>query len=141
MFMRALYKLLRPRYRTVKVTFRGRAIRAYLADSSVKKMFGLMFRERLEDGMGMLFALGSESRMGAGIWMLNMRFSIDVVWMDRNGKVVDVAENLKPCTSMLRCRTYIPRSKAKYVLELNSGTARRLGIRRGLDFEEIEDLQ
>lgn len=141
MLMHALYKLLRPRYRVVRVTYRGRTVRAYLADSFAKKAFGLMYRDRLEKGRGMLFVLGKESRTEASLWMLNMRFSIDAVWMDRRGKVVDVAENMKPCPSILRCRTYTPASKAKYVLELNAGSARELGIRRGLNFEKIEDLK
>ncbi len=129
--MRALYKLLRLRYRLVKVAYRNRVIRAYLADSFAKKMFGLMYRDRLEEGRGMLFVLGRESVIEASIWMLNMKFSIDVVWMDENGRIIDILENAKPCTSMFGCKTYAPESKAKYVLELNSGSVRDLGIRHG----------
>ena len=131
MCMRALYRILKPRYALVTVSHRGRPMKAYLADSFSKKMFGLMYRDRLENGRGMLFVLGRESVAEASIWMLNMRFSIDVVWMDSGGRVVDILENAKPCSSMLGCRTYAPESKAKYVLELNSGSVRRLGIRRG----------
>src|SRR5208337_3196068 len=130
MCMYLIYRLLGPNYRLGTVSISGRRIRVYLADSFFKKMFGLMYRDRLERGRGMLFALGGESRMGAGIWMLNMRFPIDIVWMDSGGRVVDLKENAEPCSSFLRCKTYVPRSKAKYVLELNSGTARRLGIKR-----------
>ena len=129
--MHALYKLLRPRYGLVNVTYRGTVIKAYLADSFVKKMFGLMYRDRLEEGTGMLFVLGRESITEASIWMLNMKFSIDVVWMDRDGVVVDTAESIQPCASMFKCKTYVPGSKVKYVLELNSGMAKRLGMGRG----------
>jgi uncharacterized protein len=129
--MRALYGLLRLKYRLVTVTYGKKTVRAYLADSFAKKMFGLMYRDGLEKGRGMLFVLGRESVAEAGVWMLNMRFSIDVVWMDAGGRIVDILEYAKPCTSMLGCRTYAPRSKAKYVLELNSGSARRLGMRIG----------
>jgi hypothetical protein len=129
--MRVLYRLLGLRYRLVRVTWRNKAVKAYLADSFAKKMFGLMYRDRLERDRGMLFVLGRESVVGASIWMLNMRFSIDVVWMDRGGRVIDVAENLRPCASAFGCKTYAPRERAKYVLELNSGMARSLEIKRG----------
>lgn len=131
MFMHALYRLLRPRYRTVKVTYEESMLDAYLADSFVKKMFGLMFRDGLEENWGMLFVLGKESSMEASIWMLNMRFSIDTVWMDHDGTVVDVAEDMVPCASMFGCKTYVPKSKAKYVLELNAGSVRSLGLKIG----------
>lgn len=126
-----LYRLLNPKYELVKVSYKGRAIRAYLADSFSKKMFGLMYRDRLEKDRGMLFVLGRESVMEASVWMLNMKFSIDIVWMDGGGRIVDIVEGAKPCASILGCRTYAPESKAEYVLELNSGSVRRLGIRRG----------
>jgi uncharacterized protein len=129
--MYLLYRLLNPKYEFVKVTCKGKTIKAYLADSAAKKMFGLMYRDRLVNGTGMLFVLDREGVMGASIWMLNMRFSIDVVWMDSGGRIVDILENAKPCSSMFGCRTYAPESKAKYVLELNSGSVRRFGMRRG----------
>src|SRR5271157_2080402 len=109
MFMHALYGLLRPKYRLVRVTYGGKAMRAYLADSFAKKMFGLMYREGLEKDRGMLFVLGRESITEASIWMLNMKFSIDVVWMNGGGKVIDIVENAKPCASMFGCRAYAPK--------------------------------
>jgi uncharacterized protein len=131
MLMRALYRLLRPKYGTGSVRLGGRTIKVHLADSFAAMMFGLMYWERLEKGRGMLFTLGRESRISAGIWMLNVKFPIDIVWMDSSGSVVDVKEKAKPCTSFFRCKTHVPRSKAKYVLELNAGSARKLGIRIG----------
>lgn len=131
MIMHALYKLLKPKYRTVKVTYEESMLNAQLADSFVKNMFGLMFKDRLEKDTGMLFVLGTEGRMEAGIWMLNMKFSIDVIWMDRGGRIVDIAEELAPCKSLIRCRTYVPKSRAKYVLELNAGSVRGYGMKVG----------
>lgn len=131
MFMHALYRLLKPKYKMTTVTYEENLLKAYLADSFVKNMFGLMFRDRLEKNTGMLFVLSMESKAEASIWMLNMRFSIDVIWMDRNGKIVDIVEGMKPCKSLFRCRTYMPKHKANYVLELNAGAVQDLGIKVG----------
>ncbi len=129
--MRLLHRVLRPKYGKGRIRHKGRTIDVYLADSFAAMLFGLMYWERLEKGKGMLFTLNSEGRISAGIWMLNMRFPIDIVWMDSDGRVVDIEEKAKPCASFFRCKTYVPGSKAKYVLELNAGSARKLGIKVG----------
>jgi len=131
MLMHALYKLLRPRYGTGKVSRGSGIINVYMADSFVTKLFGLMYRDKLEKDMGMLFTLRDESKIGASIWMLNMRFGIDIIWLNAKKQVVDIKEDARPCKSFFNCRTYTPSAKAKYVLELNRGIVRQLGIRRG----------
>jgi len=61
---------------------------AFVADGLVKRMIGLMFRTGLEENECMLFAFGIESFYG--IWMRNMKFSIDAAWLDKNLKIVDI---------------------------------------------------
>jgi len=131
MLMRSLYKLLNLKYETRRIMVGGNALEAYVADSFAKKMFGLMYRKDLGKDKGMLFTMGRESREGASIWMMNMNFSIDIIWLDRDFRVVDIKADAKPCKSMWGCETYSPREKVKYVLEVNSGDAKRLGIMTG----------
>ncbi len=88
----------------------------------------------------MLFTPDREARHG--IWMLNMKFPIDILWLDGSGKVVDIAQNAKPCKSIFSCPTYRPKSDARYVLELPSGNAKRFGLREGakVDLTTINNL-
>lgn len=124
-----LGKLLRPRkYDIVNVFYSGKRLKAYVADSFLKRMYGLMYWDNLEKDKGMLFVLGKPTK--AGIWMLNMRFPIDIIWLDETGKVVWLVKDVKPCKNFLGCKVYKPGKPAMYVLEVKSGTADRLGIKR-----------
>ena len=117
------------KYRTRAIAIGGIGYRAVIADTSVKRAIGLMFRERLEKGTCMLFVFGSPGYHG--IWMHNMRFPLDVLWLDRNGIVVDKRENLEPCESMLECPQHQPKGPASYIIELNAGEIGKKKIRAG----------
>ena len=80
-------------------------------------------------GSCMLFRFGSPGYHA--LWMHNMRFPIDVLWLDEKGVVVDLKENLKPCKSMLDCPQFSPRKEASYVMELNAGEIKRSKLRAG----------
>ncbi len=66
--------------------------------------------------------------------MLNMLFSIDILWLDRNAVVLKVESNAEPCSSAFSCPVYRSPDNARYVLELNAGSAKKLGIRKGSRF-------
>lgn len=88
-----------------------------------------MFRDRIARNECMLFTFGSEDYHG--IWMYNMRFAIDVVWLDGKSRIVGTRESLQPCKSIAGCSTYSPEKRAKYVLEFHDGTIRRNKIKKG----------
>ncbi len=92
-------------------------------------MVGLMYRKGIGRNEGMLFPLKIEGVSSAAIMMLNMKFAIDVVWLDSSCRVVDFAKGLKPSGSLLSLKTYSPKTRARYVLELNAGAISRLGIK------------
>ncbi len=110
------------KYSTVRITVCGVGLDAIVADTAVKRMVGLMHRDSLQAGTCMLFTLKSPSL--EGIWMRNMRFPIDVLWVDGSGRVVDTASGLRPAHG-LDFRTYYPRTPASYVIELQAGFIRR----------------
>ena len=60
-----------------------------------------------------------------GIWMRNMRFPIDALWLDAGGTVVDLRENIRPCSSIFDCPQYVPKSETSYLIELSAGEAKR----------------
>jgi uncharacterized protein len=100
-----------------------------MADTSTKRAIGLMFRQHLPGGSCMLFTFGHSGYHA--IWMRNMRFPIDALWLDSKGVVVDVRENLKPCSSLFDCPQYEPKEQAYYLIELSAGAARKEKIRAG----------
>jgi uncharacterized membrane protein (UPF0127 family) len=61
-------------------------------------------------------------------WMKNMRFSIDILWLDIQKRIVHLEPNVPPCPSD-PCPSYVPGAAAMYVLELKSGSAEKQGLR------------
>ena len=106
----------------------GKQITAEVADTPSKRMLGLMFRDQLPGGHGMLFFFDKQDYHG--IWMKNCRIPLDILWLDKNRKVIHMEENAPPCEGD-SCRTYYPLQKALYVLELNQGLIAREKIGLG----------
>lgn len=100
----------------------GRQLKVEVMVKDEDRQMGLMFRPSLAEDRGMLFVF---SRVDFhAIWMKNCRFPIDIVWLDEEKTVVDVAEAVPPCKTE-SCPSYTPLRKAAYVVELNAGQARR----------------
>jgi uncharacterized protein len=127
MFTQLLYKFVK--FRSSHITVNGKRINVLIADMFASQMLGLMHRPGLRSNEGMLFLFGTDRRWG--IWMANMRFSIDIVWIDRKWRVADIKKNVKPCSSIFNCETHSPVAESRYVLELPSGSASRHRIKKG----------
>jgi hypothetical protein len=100
----------------------GKVLQVEVMVKDEDRAMGLMFRPSLPEDRGMLF-LFEESDFH-GIWMKNCKFPIDILWLDADRKIVHVQEAAPPCTKE-PCAVYTPLRKAVYVVELNSGQARR----------------
>ena len=101
-----------------------------VADSGWSKTLGLMFRKELSGNHGLLMTFDGESR--PGIWMLGMRFPIDIIFMDSEKGVVGVVENARPLGFSWRTwRIFKPETPASYVLELPAGRAKETKTRIG----------
>jgi uncharacterized protein len=88
------------------------------AESSLARLRGLIGRDGLASGEGLLI------NPGPSVHMFFMRFAIDVVFLDRSKTVVKIVHGLRPW------RTAGAR-KAVAALELPAGTAARCGLREG----------
>ncbi len=126
MLLRLLYKF--QKYRKSKISINNHTLNAIIADSWAKRALGLMFRKNLGEKECMLFVFPREGRYG--IWMRNMLFPIDIIWINKEMVVVDYKKGAKPC-ALFNCITYIPRENAKFVAEMRSGTIKKLGIKIG----------
>ena len=86
---------------------------------------GLMFRRSLAPDRGMLFDFGQTQPML--MWMKNTYIPLDMIFIRGDGTIARVAENAEP----LSTRTIPSGEPVLAVLELNGGTAARLGIKAG----------
>jgi uncharacterized membrane protein (UPF0127 family) len=62
--------------------------------------------------------------------MKGMKFPIDIIWLDKDKKVVHIEPSLAPCTPFY-CPTYTPSQPAMYVLETVSGFAAKHHVTEG----------
>jgi uncharacterized protein len=86
---------------------------------------GLMFRHYLPNDRGMLFNFDVEQPVM--MWMKNTFLPLDMIFMDRSGRVVSIAANTEPLSEHI-----IPSVAPAYaVLEVNAGTAARIGLKVG----------
>jgi len=94
-----------------------------IADTDPLRTRGLMFQEELSFDEGMIFVFEGEERRS--IWMRNMQFSLDILWLDIEGNILHIEKNVPPCKTALEtatCPSYKGDNKlAKYVLEVTSG--------------------
>lgn len=91
---------------------------------------GLSNRQTLAPRRGMLFIFPNVSVQS--MWMPNMYFPLDIVWIDMNGSIVKIEENVQPCSGTHNCHSYSSDIPVKYAIELNSFDASRIGLRVGI---------
>jgi hypothetical protein len=98
----------------------GFSITAELAISDEERQLGLMFREKLDPDQGMLLVFKDEDFHF--IWMKNMKISLDILWLDKEKRIVHIERNVPPCKKP-PCASYSSRIPASYVLEIQAGMA------------------
>ena len=99
-----------------------------VADTRDKRIKGLMFRKNMPEDSGMLLVFDREDVQG--IWMKNMRFNLDIIFLNREKQVLEIFPDVPPCRQD-PCPSYICRQPAKYVLEIKGNRSRELGIKPG----------
>ena len=96
-----------------------------LADTPAERAQGLMNRETLPSGAGMLFVY--DEAQPAAFWMKNTLIPLDMIFADAAGRVVRVHPNAVPLDET----PIVSGSDVVVVLEINGGLADRLGIAPG----------
>jgi uncharacterized membrane protein (UPF0127 family) len=113
-------------------------IKVELAQTSDELESGLMNRDELLAGSGMLFIFDGEDKHR--IWMKNMKFPIDIIWIDSNHKIVDIFKEASPCASD-SCHIYVPSNTARYVLEVQAGYLEGNKIEIGQDVSFMGEIK
>jgi uncharacterized membrane protein (UPF0127 family) len=86
---------------------------------------GLMFVRNMPADQGMLFDF--HQAQPVSFWMHNTYIPLDLLFVDADGRILNIASRARPCDD-----APIPSDgAARVVIELNAGTAERLGIRPG----------
>lgn len=101
-------------------------IKVWVANNDEDRKNGLSFIPSIEQDEGMLFVFDQDDFHG--VWMKGMEFPLDIIWFDRNLQVVDYKFDVQPCSGWWFnvCETHLPKKKARYVLEVNSGVGSKI---------------
>ena len=104
----------------------GSSVTAELATTPEQRQLGLMFREGINSDQGMLLVFEEEDFFA--IWMKNMKFSLDLLWIDQEKRIVHIRCDVPPCQAE-PCASYSPQIPGKYVLELQAGSVKEIGLK------------
>ena len=110
---------------TIETAGGPRKFHVELATSPPQLEQGLMFRRTLAPDAGMLFDFKTPSPVS--MWMKNTFIPLDMVFIDAGGRIINIAERTVPQS----LDPVAAAGPARAVLEVNGGTASRLGIKPG----------
>lgn len=113
---------------TLTISINNHAFILEKAITLSEKQQGLMFRKSLPENHGMIFIFNGEETQT--FWMKNTLIPLDIIFLDKNLRIVDIKENVQPCRSD-PCETYSSIVPAQYVIELNGKTAENIGLKKG----------
>lgn len=97
-----------------------------LAISETEQEYGLMYRKELPENSGMLFIANPPLVMK--MWMKNTLIPLDMLFIDKSGKIIYIAESTKPNSLDIISAGEI---KSKAVLEISGGQAEKQNIKIG----------
>jgi uncharacterized membrane protein (UPF0127 family) len=95
----------------MKIKLKNSVIEADLTDTFWKRLIGLSFSKK----KNMFFPLSYEDEWS--LWMFGVRYSLKMIFIDRNKVVVDIKEAEPLSLNPKTWKIYKPRKPCKYVLE------------------------
>jgi uncharacterized membrane protein (UPF0127 family) len=114
-------------YRNDKtVTVGTTEIETEVVQTEAERAKGLSGRPCIEPNRGMLFVFDKPGQYP--FWMKDMKFPIDIVWVDANHKVIGLDIDVAPSTYP---HAFVSEKPAQYVLELQAKRAKDLNIGLG----------
>ncbi|MEM7302011.1 MAG: DUF192 domain-containing protein [Pseudomonadota bacterium] len=97
-----------------------------LAADDKTRQVGLMNRKSMPEMTGMLFDFHRD--MMVMMWMKNTFIPLDMIFIDRNGTIIRIANNTVPHSTDIISSG----QPVRYVLEINAGEAAKTGLKPGL---------
>ena len=120
-------------YAQVNITVNDQVLIADISATPEQRTAGLSLRDALAQNEAMLFVFDNEA--AHRFWMKDMKFPIDIIWINSDKTVVDIEHTLQPCSLGVLCSTYEPDDDSLYVLETVGGFAQKYGIIEGTPVE------
>lgn len=120
---------------TTRVRIGNSSLDVEIADTDAERAQGLSGRTELAENAGMLFVFDAPGFYN--FWMPNMHFSIDIIWVSENRRIIGVAENAPPLDPRGTIIHYTPPAPIAYALETPAGFSAQHNIIAGqqIDFE------
>lgn len=120
------------------IKLRDKLITVDVADSQLERQRWLTFQnEKLSLNTGLLMVYDKPDLYS--IWLLNIRYPLDLIWLDEAGDIVYIKKNVPPCDNVLdasKC-TYKNTIPAKFVLATTAGFIQYNNITENSKFEII----
>ncbi len=104
----------------------SRDIFLIVRDTAESRVKGLSGRDSLADDTAMIFVFDKPEAYA--FWMKDMKFPIDIIWLDGKFTIVDIRANISPSTYPEK---FVPMSESVYVLETNANFAEKNSLKIG----------
>jgi uncharacterized membrane protein (UPF0127 family) len=104
----------------------GQRVSVILATTQAQRAQGLSGTQPLKADEGMLFVFPQDGTYR--FWMKDMNYSLDIIWIDADGRIVSIAPSLSPDTYP---NSYGPDAPSRYVLEVSAGFAAAHSVKAG----------
>jgi len=106
----------------IPLTIGATTLQVSVADTVATRVQGLSDTPVLPPGLGKLFVFDTDSAWG--IWMKDMLYPLDIIWLDSERRIVHIETAVSPATYPESFSSPIP---ARYVLEINASTSLQYG--------------
>lgn len=108
-----------------EICFEDNCFQVSLAKKELTRNQGLSYQQGMEDNQGLLLVFEEEDYYS--VWMKDMEFDLDIIWLNENLEVVFFSKNNPSCRTE-DCTILTSGQPAMYVLEINAGLIDSLGI-------------
>jgi uncharacterized membrane protein (UPF0127 family) len=112
--------------RPIEVGIGTTTLQMMVAVTENDRIRGLGGRMHMEEDEALLFVF--EEPGYHAIWMKDMYFPIDIAWLDKQFRIIDIKSNVSPNTYP---KSFRPEFPALYVLEVNAGFFKTNNIKAG----------
>lgn len=111
---------------SIPVIIGTKTFHADLAVTDYERQKGLGGTDSLGHSEALLMVFEYENKWK--IWMKDVDYPIDIIWINNNKQVVDSVRSASPDSYP---KAYVPRRQARYVLELPEGSINQYGVNLG----------
>jgi uncharacterized membrane protein (UPF0127 family) len=108
----------------------GQVLKVETMVSNADTMRGMMFRTSIAPDHGMLFVHRNPGQYSH--WMYQTPVALDTVWMDDKHMIVEIVENMPPCTTVAsKCPHFGGTTTAQYSLQMGAGMVKKYHLKLG----------